>query len=220
MSRIKVNTITITEPIISKVDGVVESIKLTTNGVQIILSKAKIYRSNTSFEKIRVSIPAKYATKIFINSQIRLLTKLYKPQRSAIPGGYDFGFYAYFSGISATGYAMSEPEILSHNSAAKNGIIYKIRKIIYDNLIEVIGRDQGNIAAAILLGETKGIDKQLMQDIQRSGISHILCVSGLHLSLVVMIFFITSRVLLNLFDFIAFNYNTKLIAAIISLISS
>lgn len=148
-----------------------------------------------------------------------MLTKLYKPQRRAI-GGYDFGFYAYFAGISATGYAMSGPKILSPNNTVIKGVMYKVRKIIYDNLIKTIGNIKGNIAAAILLGETKGIDRQLMQTMQRSGISHILCVSGLHLSLGAMIFFIASRFVLNLFDFIAFNFNTKLIAAIISLLSS
>ncbi len=41
---LNVNTITIGEAIISKVDGTVESIKFTTKGIQIILSKAKIYK--------------------------------------------------------------------------------------------------------------------------------------------------------------------------------
>lgn len=217
---LNVNTITLGEPIISKVDGTVESIKFTTKGIQIILSKAKIYKLNTSFEKIRISVPTKYSSNISVNERISLLTKLYKAQRSTIAGGCDFGFYAYFAGISATGYAMSGPEILSSNNTVIKGGMYKVRKIIYDNLIKTIGNIKGNIAAAILLGETKGIDKQLIQTMQRSGISHILCVSGLHLSLVAMIFFIASRFILNLFDFIAFNFNTKLIAAIISLLSS
>nr|WP_269479119.1 ComEC/Rec2 family competence protein [Rickettsia montanensis] len=33
---------------------------------------------------------------------------------------------------------------------------------------------------------------------RQSGISHVLCVSGLHLSLVLMIIFLTTRFLLNL----------------------
>lgn len=55
---------------------------------------------------------------------------------------------------------------------------------------------------------------------RQSGISHILCVSGLHLSLVAMLFFISARFLLNLSNYIAYNYNIKSIAAICSLIGS
>ncbi|WP_341756710.1 ComEC/Rec2 family competence protein [Candidatus Tisiphia endosymbiont of Nemotelus nigrinus] len=55
---------------------------------------------------------------------------------------------------------------------------------------------------------------------RQSGISHILCVSGLHLSLVAMLFFISTRFLLNLSNYIAYNYDIKSIAAICSLIGS
>jgi ComEC/Rec2-related protein len=59
-----------------------------------------------------------------------------------------------------------------------------------------------------------------MKEMRQSGISHILCVSGLHLSLVAMLFFISARFLLNLSNYIAYNYNIKSIAAICSLIGS
>ncbi|KJV61413.1 competence family protein [Rickettsia amblyommatis str. Ac/Pa] len=59
-----------------------------------------------------------------------------------------------------------------------------------------------------------------MQDMRQSGISHVLCVSGLHLSLVVMIIFLTTRFLLNLSNYLTYNFNIKLISAYCSLIGS
>lgn len=115
---------------------------------------------------------------------------------------------------------MSPAIITASSYLYNNGIVYKIRKIIYNRLIDNLGSLKGNFAAAILLGETKAIDRQLMKDMRQSGISHILCVSGLHLSLVAMILFISARFLLNLSNFIAFNYNIKTIAAICSLLGS
>jgi len=53
-----------------------------------------------------------------------------------------------------------------------------------------------------------------------SGVAHILSVSGLHLSLVAMIFFISSRVLMNCSNHLAYNVNIKFIAAFISIIGS
>ncbi len=59
-----------------------------------------------------------------------------------------------------------------------------------------------------------------MQDMRQNGISHVLCVSGLHLSLVVMIIFLTTRFLLNLSNYLAYNFNIKLISTYCSLIGS
>ena len=100
-----------------------------------------------------------------------MLTKLYKPQNSILlPGDYDFGFYAYLSDIGANGYAMSEPQIIERNETNFDSFIYRVRSYIYNNLIEKLGKDKGNFAAAILLGETKGLNRQIMQDMRQSGI--------------------------------------------------
>ncbi|BAW82277.1 predicted protein [Rickettsia japonica] len=147
-----------------------------------------------------------------------MLAKLYKPQNSILPGGYDFGFYAYLSDIGANGYAMSEPQIIERNETNFDSFIYRVVPIFI--IIEKLGKDKGNFAAAILLGETKGLNRQIMQDMRQSGISHVLCVSGLHLSLVVMIIFLTTRFLLYLSNYLAYNFNIKLISAYCSLIGS
>lgn len=214
------NNISIEKPIISQVEGVVESIKPTTRGMQVVLKQAKIYKANAKINKIRISIPSKYSSNINIYDHIKLLAKLYSPQSSILPGGYDFAFQAYLAGINATGYAMSPVVNSSKSDIYNKGVVYRIRKIIYNRLIDNLGPLKGNFAAAILLGETKAIDPKLMKDMRQSGVSHILCVSGLHLSLVAIILFIGSRFLLNLSNFIAFNYNIKTIAAICSLIGS
>ncbi|WP_342260068.1 ComEC/Rec2 family competence protein [Candidatus Tisiphia endosymbiont of Metellina segmentata] len=213
----------IKKPIISQIGGTIELMKPTTHGMQIILHQVKIQklnRSNQVLEKVRISMPAKYVQEININDNISLVAQLYKPQSSILPGGYDFGFYAYLADINATGYALSPPQIIAHSNLYTNSFIYKIKKNIYNRLIQILGPIKGNFAAAILLGETKAIDRKLMKEMRQSSISHILCVSGLHLSLVAMLFFISARFLLNLSNYIAYNYNIKSIAAICSLIGS
>jgi len=211
---------TLYKPTITKISGNIESIKPTIIGGQVVLSSIKIEKINRNLQKVKISIPKKYIQEIRVNDRISLLAKLYKPQNSILPGGYDFGFYAYLSDIGAGGYAMSPPQITERLETNFDSFIYKIRIHIYNNLIEKLGKDKGNFAAAILLGETKGLNRQIMQDMRQSGISHVLCVSGLHLSLVVMIIFLTTRFLLNLSNYLAYNYNIKLISAYCSLIAS
>ncbi|ACP53004.1 MAG: hypothetical protein QFX12_03745 [Rickettsia africae] len=67
-----------------------------------------------------------------------MLAKLYKPQNSILPEGYDFGFYAYLSDIGANDYAMSEPQIIERNETNFDSFIYRVCSYIYNNLIEKI----------------------------------------------------------------------------------
>lgn len=208
------------DSIISQVEGNVESIKPSTKGMQVLLSNVKVLKNQQNLAKIRLNISMKYMNEISINDRVVLLAKLFKPRSNVLPGGYNFGFHTLFAGIGATGYAMEKPKILNASGSGIGTIVYNIRKYIYDRLIFEIGPYKGNFAAAILLGETKGIDRQLMNTMRTTGISHILCVSGLHLSLVAMIFFITARFLLNLSNFLSYNFNVKSIAAGCSIVGS
>lgn len=177
--------------------------------------------NNTFSSNIKLNLKNEFASDLMIGDQIKIFAFLNPTPPSVLPGGYDFALYNYFANIGATAFGLKEPEIISrHELSNLSYIIQNLRHKIYHRLIEVLGKDQGNFAAAILLGEGKGLDSEVMQNMRYAGISHILCVSGLHLSLVAMLFFISTRFILNLSNFIAYNFNIKMIAAINSLIGS
>jgi competence protein ComEC len=221
------------EQISTSVIGTVSGIKQTTRGVQVILEDVYV-KKYPELNKIRINLKSEYSDSLMIGDRIKVFAFLAPPPRSVIPGGYDFGLYAYFAGLQATGYAMSMPKFPSDGAQRRSeGLVHQetfrltsakavqqIRRLAYDRLVEVLGPIRGNFAAAILLGEGSGLDRTVMQNMRYSGISHILCVSGLHLSLVAMLFFIASRFLLNLSDRVAFRFNIKIIAALISLLGS
>lgn len=203
------------------VKGDVASIKPTTRGIQIVLSNVKCHKYKLFPTQIRLNIKDELTRDLMIGDRIKVFAFLNPPARSVLPGGYDFGLYAYFSGIGATGYGLSKPIIISkQQNHSFNRILQDIRRKVYYRLVDVMGSDEGNFTAAILLGEGSGLDRNIMQNMRLAGISHILCVSGLHLSLVAMLFFTSARIFLNLSDTIAFRFNIKSIAAIISLIGS
>ncbi len=49
-------------------------------------------------------------------------------------------------------------------------------------LAEAVGGDEGALASAMLLGDRSGIDEAVSRNFSRAGISHLLALSGLHLS--------------------------------------
>jgi ComEC/Rec2-related protein len=210
------------QSVISKVKGVISDLRPTIRGNQLILHQTHFTKQNLNLTQIKLTVSGKHLDnqKISINDKVQLLVRLYPLQNSILPYSYNFGFYSYLAGIEACGYSMSKITIISRGDMNIHRLIQHIRQIIYDKLIHSIGKLYGNFAAAILIGETKSVDQDVMNNMRYAGISHILCVSGLHLSLVAMIFFVSIRFLLNLSNFIAFHFNIKLIAAICSLIGS
>lgn len=222
---LSIQAISIEEAFSAKVEGKISSIKPVTNGDQITLSDVLLYRDKKHSENfpssIRLNMNNNDDHQYMVGDRISVMAFLTPPHPSLLPGGYNFELYNFFGSIGAIGYAKTTPKIIYKKEIGRlDFYIYEIRGIIYKRLIAVLGADNGNFAAAILLGEGKALDKAIMQNMRHSGISHILCVSGLHLSLVAMLFFISSRFLLNLSDFMVFRFDIKIIASILSLIGS
>ncbi len=63
------------------------------------------------------------------------------------------------------------------------GHILSLREMISDNLIKMHGEDVGALAIGMILGDKSGIHEDVREEFERSGMSHLLAVSGLHVSL-------------------------------------
>ena len=61
--------------------------------------------------------------------------------------------------------------------------LYQLRAMLIEELREQIPDGRGEVAVGILTGDTSGISPELMLLFRRCGLSHILAVSGLHLTL-------------------------------------
>lgn len=67
----------------------------------------------------------------------------------------------YLNGITATGFAISSPKVIKSESGYFYDKVQNIRGIVYKELIRILGPDQGNFVSAILIGETKAINKHM-----------------------------------------------------------
>lgn len=205
-----------------KIKGTITKIKPTPFGSQITLDEVSTNdkRINHIPERVRINF-GKYGTKYLITGdRILVKTDIFPPSSQIMPGGYNFKQVAYFNKISAIGRAKNEPEIISYSDKGFLSLVSGVRRIIYYHLLKNLGNSNGNFAAALFLGETGGIDQTTLKNMRFSGISHILCVSGLHLSLIAGIFFLVPRILLNFSNYIASHFDIKKIAGAISILFS
>jgi len=98
---------------------------------------------------------------------------------------------------------------------------FKIRGKISDNLERNISNpDILAICKALFIGDRTEISEHLQTSIQKSGLSHLLAISGLHLSLVATIFFIVFRFCLLKSQYLALNFDLKKISAFFAIIAS
>ncbi|SHJ85498.1 DNA internalization-related competence protein ComEC/Rec2 [Hespellia stercorisuis] len=99
------------------------------------------------------------------------------------PGNFDQNFYYRKQGIQGAVWADSV-EVTDTEIYRLRDRLSQIRQRWKELLIEILGEEKGNTMSAILLGEKSGLDAELKELYQITGIGHILAISGLHMSFI------------------------------------
>ncbi|ANT51811.1 ComEC/Rec2 family competence protein [Mesorhizobium amorphae] len=143
-------------------------------------------------ERVRLSarkVPPEMTAGSLITGYARLLP----PTGPVRPDSYDFSFDSYFSGIGASGFFLGNPKTVASKSGAGEdapsrtrlvSAIENARENIADHIRGQIGGAEGEIAAALMVGVRAGIPDEINEAMRRTGIYHIISISGLHMALV------------------------------------
>jgi len=158
-------------------------------------------------------------------SWVTFRASLMTPPAPAAPGDYDFGRWAFYEGIGAVGFAFGQPKLIPPREAETfserwNARLERLRNAMTARVREVLPGSEGGVSAAMITGETGGIDTADYSAYRDSGLVHVLSISGLHLALAGGFFFWIVRALLALFPVIALNYPIKKWAAVAALIGA
>ncbi|MCY1671650.1 ComEC/Rec2 family competence protein [Novosphingobium sp. SL115] len=125
---------------------------------------------------------------------VRLRARLMPPASPMLPGAYDFARAAWFDGIAATGSVLGKVEVVRSPDRAFS--LRGLQSALATHIRAKLGGSPGNIAAALASGDRGAIaiaDEEAMRD---AGLTHLLSISGLHVSaLVGAVYWIVARVL-------------------------
>ncbi|MCP1471449.1 competence protein ComEC [Sphingobium sp. OAS761] len=110
-------------------------------------------------------------------SIIRFRVRLMPPAPPAVPGAYDFAARAYFDGIGATGRALPPIMVLRPSTASPS-----LRAALFGHVLGRLDGPAGGIAAALATGDQGGIPDEDADAMRRSGLAHLLSISGLHVT--------------------------------------
>lgn len=140
-------------------------------------------------ERVRVSaraVPANLQAGDLVSGVARLLP----PSGPTRPGGYDFAFESYFDGIGANGFFLKPVERLADAAQPAAGahflaMVENLRTALAERIRTAIdGNAEGEIAAALIAGVRAGIPEDVNEALRRTGLAHVLSISGLHMALV------------------------------------
>lgn len=170
----------------------------------------------------KISVLARnYPDDLKIGDKI-IFTALIEPNKKReIVGGFDYAANAEYKGIAAVGNVKGKVQIIEKSrSSIFNNYFENLRKKIQIIILNDIPGDEGNVIAALLMGNQNLISDAAMNDIRYSGLAHLISISGLHLSLAAGIFFFSLRFLFSYSQYLMLNFNIKKIAAFFAIISS
>jgi competence protein ComEC len=132
--------------------------------------------------KIRVNIDLdKAPADLAPGDRIKVRARLIGPPGASVPGGFDFRRVAWFQGLGATGSAIGKVERIAQGE--KGGDTLRTR--LSAHVRNQIAGSAGGIAAAFASGDRGGISPEDEEAMRASGLTHLLSVSGLHITAVV-----------------------------------
>lgn len=173
---------------------------LETDNRQSLPSKIRINLSNEQFSD-------RFTTGTIIKTRVRLLP----PTGPAVPGAYDFAARAWFDGLGATGSALGDVTLIEQ---APTGFdLTRLRGQIAEHVRAKMPERSGTIGATLASGDRGAISAEDAEAMRRSGMAHLLAISGLHVSAVVVMSFFMMAKILSLIPSFALRHKTPIYAA-------
>ena len=140
---------------------------------------------------------------------VRLRARLMPPPSAAVPGAYDFARVAWFGGLGATGKGFAPVEIVRPSAAPGADLRTRLSTHIQSR----IAGSGGGIASALATGDQGAIAEEDSEAMRRSGLAHLLSVSGLHVTAVTAAAMLLVLRLLALSPSLALRWRLPLVAA-------
>jgi competence protein ComEC len=117
----------------------------------------------------------------------RLTVRLRRPRGTANPHGFDYEAWLLERNLRATGYVRARPG----NQRLASGVdgpkywIERARDAIRARIHAALaGRPYAGVIAALAIGDQRGIPPEQWQTFSRTGINHLMSISGLHVTMV------------------------------------
>jgi competence protein ComEC len=117
----------------------------------------------------------------------QLTVRLQRPHGNANPGGFDYEAWLLEQGLRATGYVRPDDgnRQLDAFVASFGVVVERVRAALRARIQDALaGRTYAGVIVALVIGDQRGIDQADWQVFNRTGIGHLISISGLHITMI------------------------------------
>jgi len=113
--------------------------------------------------------------------------RLQRPHGNANPGGFDYEVWLLEQGVRSTGYVRAGDgnRLLDAFVPGPGVIVERVRAALRARIQGALaGRTYAGVIVALVIGDQRGIDQADWQVFNRTGIGHLISISGLHITMI------------------------------------
>ena len=174
------------------------------------------------------SWPLRYKDKIQITGQIRPIRNF------SNPGTYDYETRMKFKRIFGSAYTSTEKiqKLDDHNTDLITRFLRQVQSVrerFYDKVkavehgdqkpeLDIVTSQAQAVLVALITGQKEGISTETKDNFSKAGLSHILAISGLHMSLLALGFYTIFVNIFNRFAFLLVSGSARKLAGLLTLI--
>ncbi|WP_440963200.1 DNA internalization-related competence protein ComEC/Rec2 [Massilia sp. GER05] len=117
----------------------------------------------------------------------QLTVRLQRPHGNANPGGFDYEAWLLEQGVRATGYVRADDgnRLLDAFVAGPGAVVERVRAALRARIQAALaGRTYAGVIVALVIGDQRGIEQADWQVFNRTGIGHLISISGLHITMI------------------------------------
>ena len=165
----------------------------------------------------RVNVPLEQAESgLREGVRVRLSARLMPPSPPIVPGAYDFARRAWFDGYAATGSVVGEIEIVEEAGGGGEGWIAQVQRRLSGHVRDRLDGAPGAIAATLASGDRGAISEADEVAMRDAGLTHLLSISGLHVSAIIAATYLIALKVLALWPWLALRVRLPIVAAAIA----
>ncbi|MES2130129.1 MAG: ComEC/Rec2 family competence protein, partial [Pseudomonadota bacterium] len=118
----------------------------------------------------------------------QLTVRLQRPHGNANPYGFDYEVYLLEQGVRATGYVRPDDGAnrrLDSFVFSFGNVVERCRAALRERILRALaGKQYAGVIVALVVGDQRGIEQSDWRIFNRTGIGHLISISGLHITMV------------------------------------
>lgn len=178
----------VTEKCEAQVTGRVSRQTWKNDKTQIYLTDCYVEGGSFRFETGQILVYLTETAEYPVGTDLSLSGTIYPIEEPTNPGQFNSRLYYQGKGISYTFYAESAKILSIHSSPVRQRLL-TLRKRLQEVYEQIFDEKDSGLIQAMVLGRKEDLDEEIKKLYQKNGISHLLAISGLHVSLAGMGFY-------------------------------